>query len=469
MPGGSLSTPAAGTGRFAVIGAGLSGLAAAHHLRRLRPEADLHVLDGADRVGGMIETIRDDGCVIERGPEGVVSTKPEALELIHELGLDDRLLIDGPAPRRSFIVRGGELRPLPYGILDPTRSTVRHFLTSPLLSWRGRLRILAEPFVRRRTDPTDESVAGFVTRRFGSELLDELIGPLVAGIHGGDADLLSARMVLPAFHRLEQQGSSVVIAAARTSPAQRALPPLVSLRPGMDILTETLAETLGAAVELGSRVTRLDLGDQIVVHRDGGASLDLDGVVLAVPGHLAADLLRPHHDRLADALASLPATDSQTVTIRWSVADVDHPMEGTGFIVPAGEGRRLAACTWIGAKWHDRVPDDTVMVRCFLRAPGASDEELVAIAIEELGDLMGITAPPQRVYPWQTRRALPVSALGHADRVAEIHRLAGGLGRVALAGAGLEGAGLPACIVSGRRAAEAVAAPDANSGIRWPA
>ena len=166
-----------------VVGAGIAGLTAAHRLRR-SGRADVVVVDASDRPGGMIRTESWRGFTVEHGPEGFLSTRPEALELVDELGLADDLVTGGPAPRRSFVLRRGELQPLPQGILQPTRAAARNLVTSPLLSLRGRARLGLEPFIGRSRGVDDESVAAFVGRRFGTELLDELIEPLVGGVHG---------------------------------------------------------------------------------------------------------------------------------------------------------------------------------------------------------------------------------------------------------------------------------------------
>ena len=178
-----------------VVGAGISGLTAAHQLARTG--ASIVVVDAADRAGGMVHTEHWRGFTIEHGPEGFLSTRPEALELIDDLGLAGDLVTGGPAPRRSFVLRRGRLQPLPQGVLQPTRTAARNLIASPLLSMRGRARLALEPVVGRNRSASDESVASFVRRRFGAELLDELVEPLVGGVHGAGTDELSAQLQAP--------------------------------------------------------------------------------------------------------------------------------------------------------------------------------------------------------------------------------------------------------------------------------
>ncbi|MFV2040179.1 MAG: protoporphyrinogen oxidase, partial [Acidimicrobiales bacterium] len=441
-----------------VVGAGISGLAAAHHLRQVAPEVNLTVVDAATRAGGMVETEHWRGLTIEHGPEGLLSTKPEALALIDQVGMTEDILTDGPAPRQTFIVRGGDLRPLPYGILNPTRTAAGNLLRSPLLSVRGKLRLAGEPFVRRRRDPEDESVCMFVRRRFGQEMVDALVDPLIGGIHGADTDRLSAQMLLPALHHIEQEGHSVALAALRRPGGKRSqrLPPLVTLRRGMGSLTDRLAEGLDGALQLGTRVETIEqVSAGWVVHFEGGAARTADALILAVPTGPAAELLRPHDSTLATALGDLPSSASQTVTLIWESGTVTAPSRGTGFLVPREEQRHLAACTWTTAKWHHRSEDGSVMVRCFMRVPAATDDELVSLARAELARLTDLAAVPARTIVRQVRAALPIIEVGHRARVTEIHRRVIQLGSLALAGAGLEGSGLPACVRSGTRAADA--------------
>jgi protoporphyrinogen/coproporphyrinogen III oxidase len=538
--------------RVAVIGAGISGLVAAHHLRTTAPDTEVVVLERDDRAGGMVHTEHWQGRVIEHGPEGFVTNRPEALELVDELGLGDQLVVGGPAPRRTFVARGDDLVPLPYGVLNPDRTAAADLLRSPLLSMRGRLRLMAEPFVPRRRDPADESVASFVRRRFGAELLEALVEPLIGGIHGSSTDELSAEMLVPALRRIELDGGSVALAAlrrrrgrrrlgprtdagavaahttsnratdtsasrstlltslraraasvarsagvaapsgTRPSAAGSTLPPLVSLRDGMASLTDAIAAELGDALQLGVGVAtirplggpgaattgwELTLGD--------GRCLVVDGLVLATPPAVTGALLRPLDPEVATSVASMPWGSSTTVTLIWDADDVPPLEMGTGYLVAGRDGGRVAACTFTTAKWHHRSVDGAVMIRCFLRGVDApapagertategtatdephrdglhgdaatTDRALVALARGELARRIGLTADPSRTIVERVPIALPVMTVGHRGRVRTIHERVARLGPVAVAGAGLEGAGLPACIRSGRLAADAV-------------
>lgn len=449
-----------------VVGAGISGLTAAHRLGQAG--ASVVVVDAADRPGGMVHTEGWRGFTIEHGPEGFVSTRPEGTELIDELGLRSELVTGGPAPRQSFVLQRGRLRPLPQGVLQPTRTAARNLATSPLLSLRGRARLALEPMTRRRRGPADESVASFVRRRFGQELLDELVEPLVGGVHGASTDALSADMVLPALRSIERSGASIALRALRT-PSRvvgGGLPPLVTLRGGMGRLVDALVASVGDRLRLDAAVSelrRLDSGWRVVL-AEGGA-LDADAVVIATPPAVSAKLLAPIDADLADLVDAQPMSRSQIVTLIWepAVAGAD-PIEppGTGFLVPRSQGGPVAACTWVSAKWHDRAPDGGVAVRLFFRPVDdvfLSGEDAIETARRVVSDTLGLRASPSRAIHAAWDAAIPVMHVGHRERTKRIADRVRTLPGVELAGAGLEGGGLPACIRSGTLAASALTQP----------
>ncbi len=453
--------------RAVVIGAGISGLTAAHRLRAAGVD-DVLVVDGAERAGGMIRTESWRGFTIEHGPEGFLSTRTEALELVDELGLRGDLVTDGPAPRRTFVLRDGTLRPLPQGILQPTRASARNLLTSPLLGIRGRARLALEPLIRRDRSADDQSVASFVRRRFGPELLDELIEPLVGGVHGAGTEALSADMVLAPLRRIEREGRSIAVQALRTpAPTARGgLPPLVTLRGGMGQLVDALVASVKDTLRLRCGVAsleRLGSGWRLVL-RDG-ETVDADAVVVATPPAATSKLLAPLDPELADLVGSQPMSKSQIVTLIWEPGSQDdigpHDVPGTGFLVPRSEGGRVAACTWVSAKWHDRAPAGGLAVRCFLRPVDGTflpEDRAIETAHRVVTDTLGVQAIPTRALHSAWTAAIPVMHVGHRLRIERISERVTGVAGLALAGAGLEGGGLPACIRSGNLAAESLLA-----------
>ena len=420
------------------------------------------MVDAADRAGGMIRTESWRGFTIEHGPEGFLSTRPEALELVDELGMRSDLVTGGPAPRRSFVLRGGELRPLPHGVLQPTRASARNLLTSPLLSLRGRARLTLEPFIARNRDPEDESVAAFVRRRFGAELLDELIEPLVGGVHGAGTDELSADMILSGLRAIERSGASIAWRALRTPPpaARGGLPPLVTLWGGMGQLVDGLAESVASSLQLGRAVAsleRLDPGWRLVLA--DGEAVDAEAVVLATPPAATAKLLAPLDAELAGLVGAQPMSRSQIVSLLWEPDRLGSSLAdppGSGFLVPRREGGHVAACTWASAKWHHRAPAGGLAVRCFLRPVDGgflAEDEAIATAATTVAQTLGVDAEPSRALHATWDAAIPIMHVGHRLRTARIAERVAAIDGLTLAGAGLEGGGLPACIRSGTLAA----------------
>jgi oxygen-dependent protoporphyrinogen oxidase len=377
------------------------------------------------------------------------------LALVDELGMRSEVVSGGPAPRQTFVMRDHDLRPLPYGMLNPTRSAARNLMASPLLSLRGKARMALEPLIGRRRDPADESVAAFVRRRFGTGMLEELVDPLLGGIHGDGAEGLSAEMVLPALRRIELEGKSVALRALRTRPSKSSdrLPPLVTLRRGMGSLIDTLAVGLPTPARLGVRVESLARSSSgwEVATTDGPVTAD--GVILAVAPAAASALLSSLDAELGRLVGAQPMSSSRTVTFMWEPGAIAERREGTGFLVPRSEGGHLAACTWVSSKWEGRSADGAVMMRCFMREVEGSDADVAGQATAEVARTMGVTADPTHTIVRQWDAALPVMQVGHRTRIDRIHeRLARSRG-LELAGAGLEGGGLPACVRSGRLAA----------------
>lgn len=450
--------------RIVVVGAGIAGLAAARALRRSAPAADVVVLEASPRVGGLIETERTtDGFVLEHGADCLLTTKPHGLAAVRALGLE-REIAYGKGERRTYVARGAALVPMPpiLGPLGPAATWA--FLRSPLLSFAGKLRAIVEPLVPRRSSGDDESLAGFAARRFGPELASAVLEPLLAGIYGAETHRLSAHACVPRLCELERMHRSVVFGmqkALRTRRRNRAagalvLPPVVTLRRGMESLPATAARGLG--VELGVAASGL-------VHAGRGfrlatthGALACDGVVLATPAWRLPALVESVAPDLAADLARVAHKRLDVVTLAYRRSDVPHPLDGTGWVRATGDPRATAACTWASEKWPERAPAGWVLLRSVLTAPDLDDAALVASARDDLADLLGVKAAPALVRTRRLPRATPIYALGHPELVARIAARAAELGAVALAGNTYGGVGIPDCVASGERAAAAVLA-----------
>ncbi|HEX5109310.1 MAG TPA: protoporphyrinogen oxidase [Vicinamibacterales bacterium] len=446
---------------IAIVGGGISGLAAAYELERRG--LSVRVLEAGNRPGGVVCTERLDGWVIDAGPDSLLVQKPGAIALCRELGIADRL-ISTLTPRTAYVLRDGQLHPLVEGSFLGFPIGLSALARSTLFSTGGKLRMAGEVLVPRSQGDEDESIAAFVRRRFGEEAVDYLAEPLLAGIHAGDAEELSARALFPRLVDAEQQSGSVLRAfrALRVEPSPRGA--FVSLPGGVGELVDALAGALKpGTVRLSARVTELRRAGSFVLESES-ETVAARAVILAVPAYAAGGLLRSIDTTLATLCEAVPYASTATAVFGYRRDQIAHPMLGTGFVVPRVERLALLAGTWVTSKWPGRAPDGFALLRGFLgggRDPhrlDRSDEELIAAAREELVELLGITGAPSltRLYRW-TRQS-PQYVVGHLSRVTRIERHLAAVPGIFLTGSGFKAIGIPDCITDGRETAARAAA-----------
>jgi oxygen-dependent protoporphyrinogen oxidase len=456
-------TPAASTGTL-VIGGGIAGLSAAQRLTDAR--APFLLLESERRLGGKIATERVDGFVIEGGPDCFLAAKPGGLVLARSLGIESRLLGTDPARRRTYVKRGGRLHELPEGITGLIPSRLGPLLTTGMLSWRGRLRAGLELVVPRRSVPGEESIAAFVTRRFGREAYDWLVEPLLSGIYAGDGARLSLTSTFPQLVELERARGSLLRAMLRQRRSARPNgPPAGFVTPsgGLVELVAQLGRRLPSdAVRCGEAVTSIGRHRARYEVRTGdGATIVAERVILATPAHAAARVLAGLDPDLARELAAIPFVSTATVSLAYPLRDVPAPLNGYGYVSPRAEGGPIVACTWTSNKFPQRVPPGYALIRFFLGRAGADavgDDPAQTLQNLARARLFGITAAPEltRVFRW--RRSIPQYVLGHAARLGRISALLERHPGLTLAGASYHGVGIPDCVVSGWAAADSALA-----------
>jgi oxygen-dependent protoporphyrinogen oxidase len=467
--------------RVAIIGGGISGLAAACRIRELAAAREFPLeaalFEKGPDLGRALATVREGGFVIETGADSFLSEKPWALELAKRLGLEQELIRTDGRYRKTYVVRAGRLVEIPEGfsLLAPTRFLP--IVTSPLFSIRGKLRMGLEPLIPVRRDASDESLAAFVTRRLGREVLDRVAQPLAGGIYTADPESLSLMATMPRFIEMERRYGSLfkgLRAASRSIPVQSKGTSgarwslFLSFRGGMRAIVDALAARLGECVRIRTEVTTLarpgsdrDGGGWRVELADG-VHFDADAVIVATPAYDAARLLMPHDAELARLLGEIRYSSAASVNLAYRVADIPRLPESFGFVVPVKEHRKIIACTFSSVKFAHRAPDGTVLMRMFLGGAlqaemmALEDNALVAAAREEIAALLGVRAEPVLTHVQRWPGQMPQYSLGHLDRVARIERRASALSGLALAGAAYRGVGVPDCVHSGEQAAEAV-------------
>jgi oxygen-dependent protoporphyrinogen oxidase len=462
--------------RVVVAGGGLSGLATAYALIRdaNREGRDLRVtlLEAGRRLGGNVHTEREGGYVIESGPDSFVVSRPHALHLCEDLGLGPRLIETRPENRRVYIARRGKLIPVPEGLVLGIPSRLRPFLRSPLLSVRGKLRVLREMAgTIPDTSGGDVSIGDFLERRFGREMVDVVLEPLLGGIYAGDAFRLSLRSTFPDWFAESGGGASLLRAAraARKSKGNGETPrsPFRSLVGGMGELVETLADRVGAgAIRMGTKVHGIERSGSKLRVRVADGDLEADHVVVALPAGPAAEVLSPLDDGLSHELAGIAYVSTAVVTLAYDRAQITHPLDAAGFLVPKSEGRKVTAGTFISSKWEGRAPEGAVLVRGFVG--GAHDEDvasldeerLIALVASDLRDLLGITGEHRLARVSRYIKSSPQPMVGHFERVARIRAAAAGIPGLHVIGNAYDGVGIPDCV----RLAEEVAARIGRAG-----
>lgn len=461
--------------RVAVVGAGISGLVAAYRLTELSQQRnaglELSVVDASPRAGGVINTIRRDGFLIEAGPDGFVTDKPWALSLCKRIGLEDQLISTNERHRGAMVVREGRLVPIPPGFVLMAPGRIGSILRSPLFSWRGKLRIAMEPMVRAKRAVEDESLESFVMRRLGREALDRLVQPLVGGIYTADAQKLSVLATFPRFLEMERTHGSLMRgmrhvardAAHRQSTGAR-YSLFVTLRDGMRRLIDALVDQVGPAVfRLNTTVDSIErTNDQWVLHCSGGPSHVVDGLLLATPSHVAAPLVTCIDRTLGDAIGRLRTASSVVVNLAYDRAAVGNALDTFGFVVPAHEGRSIIAGGFSSIKYAGRAPQGAALLRAFAGGELRPDivdmgqDALVDMVCREFEDLLSITGRPRFAMVHRYARAMPQYDVGHVARVSDIAAQATRHHGLALIGAAYDGVGIPDCVRAAEEAAQRV-------------
>ncbi len=458
--------------KVVVVGGGIAGLAAAHRATELDPSAEVLLLEGSPRVGGTLRTERTaDGFVIERGPDAILAEKPAAIALAKRVGLEPHVVGTRPEAHGAYVVSRGRLVRVPEGFSVVAPGSLGGLFRSPILSAGGKVRAALELALPRARDAgDDESLGRFVDRRYGKELLERLAQPLAGGIYGADPAGLSLRATMPRFLDLEASDRSVTLGLARrakASPRQAASGArygmFFNFDRGMECFPEAVAAMLEGRIRTNARVVGLaPAGAGYRVEVEDADAIHADAVVVALPAPRAAALLAPFDRGLAEQLGAIPHESAATVALAYRVADVPHPLDAYGFVVPAIERRALLASTWMHAKWPGRAPEGMALLRVFLggharpEAPFAPDEALVASARRELRALMGIEAEPTLVRIDRFLHAMPRYRVGHLERAAAIDALVARHPRFGLAGSAYRGVGIPDTVKSGEAAAERV-------------
>lgn len=456
--------------RVLVLGGGIAGLAAAYEAVKLagkeRRGVEVTVLEGSERLGGKIRTETLAGCVAEAGPDSFITTKPDMLELVKELGLEGEL-VGTAGPSTVSVVLGGRLVPMPEGMSLAAPTRMIPFALSPLFSLGAKLRMAAEPLVPARGGGGDESLADFTRRRLGEEALERLIGPMLAGIHAGDPEKLSVKSTFPQLLEMEKKGGLARAlwlggrGRVSKSAAGGGFTTFMTLKGGLSTVVDALSRALPAGTvktDHPAESIRRRGGEWEVATPNG--VFHTDAVICALPAPAAAGALEWTDPELAHRLREIPFVSTATATYVWAEKDLARPPRGFGLLAPRREGLSVSGATFSSSKFPGRAAPGKSVLRCFIGGAGREEAAEAPVtrveenARRELDGLLGLGgAKPLAAKATRWVKANPQYNVGHGERLERLSSCLKSHPGLILAGSSYTGVGLPDCVRSGRRAA----------------
>lgn len=459
------------TKRVVIVGGGMTGLSAAYHLQKQVKSKQLPIeitlVEGSNRLGGHVQTIKRDGFTIEKGPDSLLARKPIAMELAKELGILDQTRRNSTG--QSFMLIQNRLHQMPKGAFMGVPKEIRPLMHSQSFTTTGKIRALMDIILPKRKSSEDESLGQFMRRRFGNQVVDNQIDPLLSGIHSGDIDQMSLQAIYPVFEKMEKDYGSVMKGLSKTmaKPAKKkrdANTPqgqFISFTDGLQTFVNALEAHL-ETVEVIRRnkvkhMEKKEGGYHLLL--DSGKVLEAELVLVAVP-HTQVPAMLSKHEPLK-ALYNIPATSTANVVLAFDAKQIKRDLDGTGFLVTRNSNYRITACTWTHRKWEGTAPEGKALLRCYLGKPddqevvNESDEALVDIVLKDLSKVMKIKGKPLFYEITRFIKARPQYHVGHLDLVGGVRNYVHEhLPNLELIGSSYDGTGLPDCMEHGKKAAE---------------
>jgi oxygen-dependent protoporphyrinogen oxidase len=460
--------------RIVIVGAGISGLCTAHYLVKTLSaagrEAEILLFEAEKVPGGKMRTVREDGFNMEWGPNGFLTNKPYSLELVKDLGIEDRLAPSSDVARKRFIYSGGRLHRLP--------ETPQAFFASNLLSLPGRLRILWEPFAPGPPSGVDESLGDFARRRLGAEALEKLLDPMVTGIFAGDPDTMSLRSCFPLIHELEQKYGGLVKGMISLQRERRKAGEnremsagpggiLMSFDAGVQTLIDVLASLLSEGLHTGIAVESVrQRGGRFLlslVENGRRGEIDTDALVLATPAYSAASALGELDPGISEALSAIPYSPISVVALGYDQATIGNPLDGFGFLIPRLEKRKILGALWDSSVFPNRAPAGKALIRAMVGGVRDPDlaalpaGDLIALAREELSKTMGIAAAPALARAFFHDKGIPQYLVGHGKVLERLEARLAEIPGLYLNSNAYRGIALNDCVLQSRLTAERIA------------
>ncbi|MFP6587626.1 MAG: protoporphyrinogen oxidase [Pirellulaceae bacterium] len=470
--GNATSAPLPQGSSIAIVGAGITGLSAAYYLQQQRPDLNITLLESSDKAGGILQTVERNGFLVELGPDMFTTRDSEAVELCGELGIEDQLISTNKDHRGAYIICRGKLCKMPLGWTMMTPTRMGAILKTPLLSWKGKLRVFAEVFIPRKKSGGDESLASFTRRRLGQEALERIIQPLISGIYTADPEKLSMQATLADFLAMERTGKGLIregIKQLRSQSSQESSSgarygAFVAPKYGMQSIIAALTKQLKTnTLKLGQRVKQLEFKNdawQLTIEQDtqGTTTRQFDRLLLTTSSQITGRLLQDAYPELSKLIAHIPLAGVAIVTMGYRFCDIDHPLDAFGVVVPQTENRPLIAISMASQKFAGRAPQDSVLFRIF--AGGAlqpellqwGEDQLIESAKQQLRELLGVNGKPifTQVARWENN--MPQYHVGHVELVDKIELELSKTPNLEIAGNAYRGVGIPLCIRNSKSA-----------------
>lgn len=429
-------------------------MATAWYLQKARPDFQITVLEAENRLGGTILTTREKDFLIEGGPDSFVTTKPWALELCKELGVEGQLIGTNPKNRKVYVLNKGMLEELPTGMALTVPTKIAPFLKSKLISPKGKVRMAMDLVLPRKLKQEDESLGSFVKRRLGKEALEKIAEPLMGGIFISDADSLSLLSTFPQFIQLEKNHRSLILGMMRQKKQSSSVTSMfMTLKNGMYDLVRALVSKMPKVTFItDSPVEKISRQNGKYVIKSRGQSTEADAVVVSTPAPQAAKIVQELDEGLASAIKKIDYVSSATVAMAFPTSVLKSKLDGTGFIIPKGEKRKIVACTWSSLKFDHRAPESYVLLRAFLGGEWGksyvdmNDSGITELVKEELRSIMNISWEPEIVKIFTWKEANPLYQVGHSACVKKIESIVEKIPGLYLTGAGYRGVGIPDCV-----------------------
>ena len=463
--------------KVVIVGGGITGLSAAFYMQKEAREKglplDVILVEASNRLGGKIRTVRRNGFIIERGPDSFLIRKKSMGILAEDLGIEGELVKN--ATGQAYVLVGGELHPIPGGSVMGVPTELGPFMKTGLFSWAGKLRAAGDFVLPRSSIQGDQSLGAFFRRRFGGEVVENLIEPLLSGVYAGDIDHMSLESTFPQFYAVEKKHRSLILGMKKTTPKQvpqkdghgaKKEGVFHTFRNGLETVVEAIEKQLNpGTVMKGVRIDAIEepktVGKRTTLALNDGRKIEADAVILTTGHEMAGRLFAPHG--LLQDLREIPTTSVATIALAFPEELVVQDKEGTGFLVSRSSDYSITACTWTHRKWPTTTPKGKVLIRAFVGRVGDEaivdlpDADIEKIVLSDLGKIMNIKGKPDFTVITRWKEDRPQYRVGHKQRIANARaELKSTFPQVKLAGASYDGVGLPDCIDQGKAAVKEV-------------